>query len=281
MRTPKTLCEGRYKVTTKPGSSAYATVYECYDRVDDDAVAVKVLHLSRATGASFARCIAERSVPLRDLTTNSWSRCCAIKKRKKHSGSVSSSNSFLEASRWGRCRDRATRRPVITARWRIRQMRGILNALNRVYGRSIVHRDVKPSNLLFSREEAQLKLSDFGIARLLENYGRGDVPATLREFYTRPYAAPEQVLRRDTSFPADLHAFGGLLAAILAWRHPPAEFEAAEARGFLEPFRGVSCRAGGQMPCRRRRCTPCGVAGCATKGGGGRCSACSGRRRAC
>jgi len=43
MSTPKTLCEGRYKVKNVLGWSEHSTVYECYDPARDERVAVKVL----------------------------------------------------------------------------------------------------------------------------------------------------------------------------------------------------------------------------------------------
>lgn len=103
-----------------------------------------------------------------------------------------------------------------TLRWRLEQAIGLLQVLSRAHGRGVIHRDVKLRNVLIDQEQHRLKLVDFGIARILENYGRGTVGQTLRDYYSRPYAAPEQVPLQDTSFPADLYAFGVVLASLLA-----------------------------------------------------------------
>ncbi len=100
----------------------------------------------------------------------------------------------------------------------------------------LIHRDVKMSNILVDREHMRLRIADFGIARILENYGRGPGGATLRQFYTLPFAAPEQVYGRDTSFPADLHAFGVVVASMLAWRLPERTFCADDVPAFMEDF---------------------------------------------
>lgn len=124
-----------------------------------------------------------------------------------------------------------------TLRWRLEQALGLLQVLVRAHGRGVIHRDVKLRNVLLDREQHRLKLVDFGIARILENYGRGTAGQTLRDFYSRPYAAPEQVLLLDTSFPADLYAFGVVLASLLAWRLPDASFAAEGLSGFLADFK--------------------------------------------
>ena len=124
-----------------------------------------------------------------------------------------------------------------TLRWRLEQALGLLQVLVRAHARGVIHRDVKLRNVLLDREQHRLKLVDFGIARILENYGRGASGQTLREFYSRPFAAPEQVLQKDTSFPADLYAFGVMLASLLAWRLPEPGFAADTLGNFLDGFK--------------------------------------------
>lgn len=117
--------------------------------------------------------------------------------------------------------------------WRVEQLVRLLEALNLAHERGVIHRDLKPANVLIT-EDSHLKLSDFGVARVFESYGRGDGGVTLREFYTRPYAAPEQVLQKDVSSAADLHAFGVLAAAMLHFKLPPPEFDKSAVRKIVE-----------------------------------------------
>lgn len=93
-------------------------------------------------------------------------------------------------------------------------MRMMLNGLSAVHGRSLMHRDVKPSNLLLSAKGV-LKLGDFGMARV-------QVPASEEAVYshevaTRWYKAPELYYgaKRYTS-AIDMWAAGCILGEMLA-----------------------------------------------------------------
>ena len=82
----------------------------------------------------------------------------------------------------------------------------------------VIHRDVKPSNLLLSRD-GQIHISDFGIARISEEPGltrTGDILGT--PFYM----APEQILpyRRDVNERTDVYAVGATLYELLTLRPP-------------------------------------------------------------
>ncbi len=80
----------------------------------------------------------------------------------------------------------------------------ILRALSYAHGRGIVHRDIKPANLLWSQEEKMVKITDFGLARAIEE-GR----KTHTQMAGTPYyMAPEQILGGKVDNRADLYAVG-------------------------------------------------------------------------
>lgn len=93
----------------------------------------------------------------------------------------------------------------------------LLGALAAIHAMGIVHRDVKPSNLLV-RRDGLVKLSDFGIARL------ADLPITAATREVAPgtgaYMAPEQVLSRPLDGRTDLYAAATVLYEMLAGKTP-------------------------------------------------------------
>jgi hypothetical protein len=95
----------------------------------------------------------------------------------------------------------------------------ILEALAHAHSRGIVHRDVKPSNVLVAEgEELSIRLLDFGLAQLAEEESltaTGDVPGTLA------YVPPERLVHGESGGPpADVWAVGVLLWESLAGWHP-------------------------------------------------------------
>ncbi|GAA3395681.1 serine/threonine-protein kinase [Cryptosporangium minutisporangium] len=91
----------------------------------------------------------------------------------------------------------------------------IADALHAAHQRGIVHRDIKPDNVLFAGDGA-VKVTDFGIAKLFE--GSSITTGTL--VGTPAYAAPEQILGQRVGPPTDVYAVGGLVYHMLTGRTP-------------------------------------------------------------
>jgi eukaryotic-like serine/threonine-protein kinase len=88
----------------------------------------------------------------------------------------------------------------------------ICAAVQHAHRTLVIHRDLKPGNILVNRS-GQVKLLDFGIAKLLER--RGDLEQAGELALTPAYAAPEQVLGQATTATTDVHALGLLLHELL------------------------------------------------------------------
>ncbi len=93
----------------------------------------------------------------------------------------------------------------------------ICQAVASAHQQLVVHRDLKPGNVLVT-SASQIKLLDFGIAKLLDE--ETTPTQTHGGLYTLEYAAPEQVLRNPVSAATDVYALGALLFHLLAGASP-------------------------------------------------------------
>jgi eukaryotic-like serine/threonine-protein kinase len=106
---------------------------------------------------------------------------------------------------------------------RLRLFLDVLVAVAHAHANLIVHRDLKPSNVLVSKN-GQVKLLDFGIAKLLEGEGQEGLATLLTveggRAMTPEYAAPEQVTGGPVTTATDVYSLGVLLYVLLTGQHP-------------------------------------------------------------
>jgi serine/threonine-protein kinase len=108
---------------------------------------------------------------------------------------------------------------------RIRLFLQVLDAVAAAHANLIVHRDLKPSNVLV-RKDGDVKLLDFGIAKLIEaeNNSERQITFTIGGTVLTPeYAAPEQLKGEAITVSTDVYALGVLLYLLLTGRHPSVE----------------------------------------------------------
>lgn len=109
---------------------------------------------------------------------------------------------------------------------RVKLFLDVLAAVAHAHQRLILHRDLKPSNILVTHD-GQVKLLDFGIAKLLDDATQSGAATELTQragsAFTPQYAAPEQVQQGDVTTATDVYALGVLLYQLLGGRHPTAD----------------------------------------------------------
>ena len=117
--------------------------------------------------------------------------------------------------------DAHCRRLQLGVAQRLRVFLQVVAAVAHAHARLVVHRDLKPSNILVT-EDGQVKLLDFGIAKLLDQ-GLADETALTQQAgraFTPEYAAPEQFQGLPLTTAADVYALGVVLFELLADTRP-------------------------------------------------------------
>jgi len=97
---------------------------------------------------------------------------------------------------------------------RIRLIMEVLGAVQFAHRNLVVHRDLKPDNIMVDRN-GHIKLLDFGIAKLMEDVGKVGLTEPLGARLTLDYAAPEQLLGTRVTAASDVYALGCLSYRLL------------------------------------------------------------------
>lgn len=208
------LFDGRYRLGRILGEGGYARVYEAVDTALGRTVALKVMTGDGADPADAARVRSE----IRLLASLSHPSLVTL-----YDARLASTPTYLsmELIAGPTLTDVIRRGPVSTAD-AARYGREIAEALSVVHSRGIVHRDVKPSNILLrppahAGERARATLADFGIAALA---GATRVTRADTVVGTAAYLSPEQARGMTASPASDVYALGLVLLEALTGRRP-------------------------------------------------------------
>src|SRR5437588_2027820 len=205
-----TTLNGRYRLESRIGAGGMSTVYRATDQTLQRPVAIKLM--AREVGSESeqlerfqreARAVAQLSHP----------HIVGVMDYGQDNGRPYIVFEYVEGETLKERIRRLGRLPVTEA---VAYAIEIARALGAAHARHIIHRDVKPQNVLID-EEGSAKVTDFGIARTLDEEG---LTADGRVLGTTDYVSPEQALGQQVTGQSDLYSLGIVLYEMLTGEVP-------------------------------------------------------------
>ncbi len=205
-----TTLSGRYRLEARVGAGGMSTVYRATDETLQRPVAVKLMNREVASDSDQlerfrreARAVAQLSHP----------HIVGVIDAGEDEGRPYIVFEYIEGETLKERIRRQGRLPIAEA---VAYAIEIARALGAAHARHIVHRDVKPQNVLID-EEGSAKVTDFGIARTLDEEG---LTADGRVLGTTDYVSPEQALGQPVTGQSDLYSLGVVLYEMLTGEVP-------------------------------------------------------------
>jgi eukaryotic-like serine/threonine-protein kinase len=202
--TRDTIIDGRYRVIERLGSGGMADVYCAEDQQLGRRVAVKLLHHRLAEDQQFVERFRREASSAASLQHPS---IVAIFDRGEWDGTYYIA---MELIRGRTLKDVIRERGPAPPAAAVDVVLQILRAARYAHQRGIVHRDIKPHNVMID-EDGRVKVTDFGIARA----GASDMTETGSVMGTAQYLSPEQAQGRPVDARSDLYSIGIVLYELL------------------------------------------------------------------
>ncbi|HEX8075358.1 MAG TPA: protein kinase [Thermoleophilaceae bacterium] len=205
-----TLLNGRFRLEEQIGSGGMSTVYRAFDETLERWVAIKLMHgslsgdpLQLERFQREARAVARLSHP----------HVVTVIDAGEDDGHPYIVFEYVEGETLKARIKRSGGLPVVEA---VAYAIEIGRALSAAHAQRVVHRDVKPQNVMID-PDGRAKVADFGIARTLDD---GGLTATGRVLGTTDYVAPEQALGSEVTAQSDVYSLGVCLYEMLTGEVP-------------------------------------------------------------
>jgi beta-lactam-binding protein with PASTA domain/predicted Ser/Thr protein kinase len=206
---PDTMIDGRYRVLSRLGSGGMADVYCAEDTQLGRRVALKLLYRRFAEDAEFVERFRREASSAAGLQ---HPNIVGVFDRGKWDGTYYIAMEFLDGRTLKQLvREHGAMPPDLAIDITIQ----VLRAARFAHKRGVVHRDIKPHNVILD-EEGRAKVTDFGIARA----GASDMTETGSIMGTAQYLSPEQAQGQPVSPRSDLYSIGVMLYELLTGRVP-------------------------------------------------------------
>ncbi|MBR2100597.1 MAG: Stk1 family PASTA domain-containing Ser/Thr kinase, partial [Eubacterium sp.] len=202
--------DGRYEVQEIIGVGGMSVVYKAYDNVDDRIVAVKILKEEFSKNEEFKRRFKNESKAIALLSHPNIVKVYDVNFGEKLQYIV------MEYIDGITLKEYITKQGAITWNDALFFMTQILRAVQHAHDKGIVHRDIKPQNIILL-PNGNIKVTDFGIAR----FSRSETKTlTEQAIGSVHYIAPEQAKGESTDEKADIYSLGVVLYEMLSGSVP-------------------------------------------------------------
>lgn len=208
--------DGRYEIQEIIGVGGMSVVYKAYDNVDDRIVAVKILKDEFLTNDEFVRRFKNESKAIALLSHPNIVKVYDVSFSEKLQYIV------MEYVDGITLKEYIQKQKTITWNDALFFTTQILKALQHAHDRGIVHRDIKPQNIILL-PNGNIKVADFGIARFSRSETRTLTDTAIGSVH---YISPEQAKGEFTDERADIYSVGVVLYEMLSGKVP---FEADNA----------------------------------------------------
>lgn len=202
--------DGRYEITELIGVGGMADVYKAVDIIDDKTVAVKVLKNEFSDDEEFLRRFRNESKAIAVLSHPNIVKIYDVGFTDKIQFIVMeyvdgiTLNEFIEQQGLLKWKDA------------VHFIIQILRALQHAHDRGIVHRDIKPQNIMLL-SDGSIKVMDFGIARFAREEGKTMTDKTIGSVH---YISPEQARGDITDEKSDIYSVGVMMYELLTGKKP-------------------------------------------------------------
>jgi serine/threonine-protein kinase len=214
-----TLLGGRYRLDAQIGRGGMSTVYRAFDTVLERPVAIKLMHREIASDSDQLERFRREARSVARLNHPHIVTVIDAGEEPSEDGSepgVGAPYIVLEYVQGETLKELIRREGPLPITEAIAYAIELARALGAAHERMIVHRDVKPQNVLIG-EEGGAKITDFGIARTLTEEG---LTIAGRVLGTTDYVSPEQALGQPVTGQSDLYSLGVVLYEMLTGQVP-------------------------------------------------------------